>query len=267
MSRSRWCRRLASSTPPSVRRAWSRRRTSSRSRARPRWAAPGRCGRSMPSPLGVMVDLGRDHSGRLGRGLAERRVGQHREHVRQRCVVARSRGGAACPHHAAWPRAGCVGWAHGRRELRVLRRGGRAAHLRQLPAPAPAARRPAPRVRSAGPRRAAVHHDPPGLRALVPAAPARGRGGARRAARTPTSDAERRARPAVVGAAPDEPRARDRAGAGPAGRRAGDDDAAGLPGVPPAAGAGERLPVGAVPRAGVPLRRQGRRATSTGSRA
>ena len=53
------------------------------------------------------------------------------------------------------------------------------------------------------------------------------------------------------------PGARDRAGAGPAGRRAGDDDPAGLPGVPPAAGAGQRLPVGAVPRAGVPLRRQG----------
>ena len=54
-----------------------------------------------------------------------------------------------------------------------------------------------------------------------------------------------------------QPGARDRAGAGPAGRRAGDDDAAGLPGVPAAAGAGQRLPVGAVPRAGVPLRRQG----------
>ena len=53
------------------------------------------------------------------------------------------------------------------------------------------------------------------------------------------------------------PGARDRAGAGPAGRRARDDDAAGLPGVPAAAGAGQRLPVGAVPRAGVPLRRQG----------
>ena len=63
----------------------------------------------------------------------------------------------------------------------------------------------------------------------------------------------------VVRPAPAQPDARDRARAGPAGRRAGDDDAAGLPGVPAAARAGQRLPVGAVPRAGVPLRRQGRR--------
>ena len=64
-------------------------------------------------------------------------------------------------------------------------------------------------------------------------------------------------RRAVVGPAPAEPGARDRAGAGAPDRRAGDDDAAGLPGVPAAARAGQRLPVGAVPRAGVPLRRQG----------
>ena len=46
----------------------------------------------------------------------------------------------------------------------------------------------------------------------------------------------------------------DRAGAGRAGRRAGDDDPAGLPGLPVGAGAGERVPVGAVPRDRVPVR-------------
>ena len=94
-----------------------------------------------------------------------------------------------------------------------------------------AARRPAPRVRPAGARRAAVHHHPPGLRAVVPAAAARGDRGPRRDARG------RRRAAAVVGPAPAPADARHRAGAGPAGRRAGDDDAAGLPGVPAAAGA------------------------------
>ena len=75
---------------------------------------------------------------------------------------------------------------------------------------------------------------------------------------------ERRTRP-LVRPAPAQPDARDRAGAGAADRRARDDDAAGLPGVPAAARAGERLPVGAVPRAGVPLRRQGRGLRRTGS--
>ena len=114
---------------------------------------------------------------------------------------------------------------------------------------------PAPRVRPAGARRAAVHHHPPGLRAVVPAAPARGGDGARRPGRD--RGGERRTRP-VVRPPPARPDARDRAGAGPAGRRAGDDDAAGLPGVPAAPRTGERLPVRAVPRAGVPHRRQGR---------
>ena len=69
----------------------------------------------------------------------------------------------------------------------------------------------------------------------------------------------------LVGAAPAAADARHRARAGPAGRRARDDDPAGLPAVPPDARPGQRLPVRAVPRAGVPLRRQGRRRSSSGS--
>ena len=110
----------------------------------------------------------------------------------------------------------------------------------------PAARSPTRRA-----RRAAVHHHPPGLRAVVQAAAARGD-------RRPGRDAGRRRRPTgVVGPAPAAAHARHRAGAGSAGRRAGDDDPAGLPAVPADAGAGQRLPVRAVPRARVPLRRQG----------
>ena len=61
----------------------------------------------------------------------------------------------------------------------------------------------------------------------------------------------------VVGPAPAQAGARDRAGARRADRRARDDDSPGLPRVPAAAGAGERLPVGAVPRARVPLGGEG----------
>ena len=53
----------------------------------------------------------------------------------------------------------------------------------------------------------------------------------------------------LAGPAAAAPRARHRAAAGQPDRRAGDHDAAGLPGVPGGAGAGQRLPVGAVPRA------------------
>ena len=82
-----------------------------------------------------------------------------------------------------------------------------AAHLRQLPAAGPAARRPAPGVRPAGARRAAVHHHPPGLRAVVPAAAARAR----------SARARRHARGGDRSGGPRHllrPRARDRAGAG-----------------------------------------------------
>jgi hypothetical protein len=51
--------------------------------------------------------------------------------------------------------------------------------------------------------------------------------------------------------------ARDRAGARRAGRHPGDDDPAGLPGLPRVARAGQRLPVGAVPGDRVPVRGQG----------
>ncbi len=59
-----------------------------------------------------------------------------------------------------------------------FRRGRRAAHLRQLPAAARAPRPAGPAGRPAGPRRAAVHHHAPGLRAVVPAAAARADRGA-----------------------------------------------------------------------------------------
>ena len=164
-----------------------------------------------------------------------------------------ARGGASWRHHGG--RAGRVAdvatvasWRRtDRRPVRLVRRAGSPAHLRQLPPAAAAARLAAPRVRSAGARRAAVHHHPPGLRAVVQAAAARG---GRRAGRDVRG-------PGVVGPAPAAAGARDRAGAGAPGRRAGDDDAAGLPGVPAAAGAGQRLPVGAVPGAGVHVGRQG----------
>ncbi len=125
-----------------------------------------------------------------------------------------------------------------------------------LPAPPTAARCPAPRVRPAGARRAALHHDPPGLRAVVPAAAARGRDGPRRSSCRPPP----RAVTATSGSLGTcQPGARDRTGAGPADRRARDDDAPGLPRVPAAAGPGERVPVGPVPRAGIPLGREGSR--------
>ena len=54
---------------------------------------------------------------------------------------------------------------------------------------------------------------------------------------------------------PAEARRRHRAGPRAAARGARDDDSAGLPRLPRPAGAGQRLPVGAVPRAGVPVRR------------
>src|SRR5690606_8881968 len=42
-----------------------------------------------------------------------------------------------------------------------------AADIRKLPPPGRAARAPDPRLRRAGARRAALHRDPPGLRAVV----------------------------------------------------------------------------------------------------
>ena len=218
----------------------------------------------MPSPFGRDRHVGRDHPHRRGGGLTELGVGQHRVDVRERSVVAdlvsQLHGAASCCMPSGRAPADPHRLSPMEDENFVLfgEEGAKeapAADLRQLPAAPAAARRPAPRVRPAGARRAAVHHHPPGLRALVPAAAARGRDGARRAGRD--AGRERRPRP-LVRPAPARPDARDRAGAGPAGRRAGDDDAAGLPRVPAAARAGQRLPVGAVPRAGVPLRRQGR---------
>src|SRR4051794_25903879 len=81
----------------------------------------------------------------------------------------------ACAHAYVGP--------HGAGELRQVRRGGWPAHLRQLPAAVTAAVLPAAGVPAARARRVALHHRPPGLRAVVPAAAARGRDGARRAGR------------------------------------------------------------------------------------
>ena len=126
-----------------------------------------------------------------------------------------------------------------------LRRRRRPAHLRRLPAAARAAGPAGAAGRPAGPRRAAVHHRAPGLRAVVPAAAVR-------------ADAVRDAM--LTG---ETWRARhllrrvhviERLLVAPGGRP-GDDDPAGLPRVPGRPGAGQRLPVGAVPGAGVPVRR------------
>ena len=149
------------------------------------------------------------------------------------------------------------------RHRRRLRRAGCPADLRQLPPARAAARGPAAGVRPRRARRAALHHHPPGLRALVQAAAARGHRRPRRDALGRYGGDGRPGRlrtargPAVVGPAPAPAHARHRARARPAGRRARDDDPAGLPRVPADPGPGQRLPVGAVPRAGVPLRRQG----------
>ena len=123
----------------------------------------------------------------------------------------------------------------------------RSPHLRRVPGAARAAVVPAAALGSAGPRRAPVHHRAPGVRAVVQAADLRARV-------DPRPDDRRRG-----GAGPALPhtRARDRTRPDRAHRGARDDDAAGLPRVPLAAHAGLGVPVGAVPRGGVPERAEG----------
>ena len=172
---------------------------------------------------------------------------------------ARARRSPTPPTRTPWPTRRC--WRRSRRGPRhdhvgqpgpggdraQLRRGGRPPHLRQLPAAAGAAGPAGAAGDPARPRRAAVHHRAPGLRALVQAAAARADRGPRRHA----------AGRDLAGPAAAAARARDRAAAGEPGRRARDHDTAGLPAVPRRARARQRLPVGAVPRARVPVRGQG----------
>ena len=123
------------------------------------------------------------------------------------------------------------------REPRARRRPAGGDRVRRLPADRRPARAPAA-AHAGGARRAAVHHRPPVLRALVQADPpragqgARGARGAAAAGRDPAAQAH----------------GRDRAAAARPPRRARDDGARGLHGVPRPAGARLRLPVAAVPR-------------------
>ena len=110
-----------------------------------------------------------------------------------------------------------------RRPAACLRRGGPSPLLRLLPAVAGAAGSAAPDLRSAGPRRAAVHRHPPGLRAVVQADPVR----ARVAIRDAFTAGDDPSRSSLSPAGP-----RDRTRADRADRGARNDVAAGLPRVP-----------------------------------
>jgi hypothetical protein len=125
----------------------------------------------------------------------------------------------------------------GSADVPELRRRGRAADLQQLPAPARAAESAGAAGRARRPRRAAVHHRAPGLRAVVQATALRGRDRPGRDDRGP----------AVAGPASAAPGARHRAAARRPGRDPRDHDPAGLPGVPRHPRPGQRVPVGAVP--------------------
>ena len=163
--------------------------------------------------------------------LAEGRVGQHREHVGGGGVVGHLvrelHGGVIMPLPVAGSdddsgtrqRRGAGSGASTPRS-QFGEQGAQLTYGSYLQLAA-AARRPAPRVRPAGARRAAVHHHPPGLRAVVPAAAARGDRGPRRDAAT---------RPRLWWAQHLLQRMHviERVLVA-AGRRARDDDAAGLP--------------------------------------
>ena len=139
----------------------------------------------------------------------------------------------------------------------ALRRGGRPADLRVLPAGRRAARPAAPRVGPARPRRAAVHHDPPGLRALVQAAPAR----ADRRREAMFEGTLWWARHLLVRVDTIETVLIQQVGVL---ETMTPQD---FLGVPREALAGERVPERAVPRARVPLRRQGPRLSAAVPRA
>src|ERR1700736_5214197 len=127
--------------------------------------------------------------------------------------------------------------------------GYRVALLRFVPQSPPAARASAAHQRSAAPRRAAVHPDPSGVRAVVQADAAR----ARRRGAIP------RRRRLAQGRQGVPPHPRDPARPAAAGRHPRDDDAAGLQRLSLRAQPRERLSVGAVSRDRVPLRAGRRR--------
>ena len=173
-----------------------RRRTSWRSPGCPRRAGPGRCTTVCRRPP-VDADRPADRALRVADLLAEGRVpsaSRRRRPAERRRTARRGTSWRECGMHwtsgcPAPPRHGygdVMAQEQAARPVRLVRRAGRPADLRQLPAAAAAARLPAPRVRPAGARRAAVHHHPPGLRAVVQAAPARGDGGPRRDDRGPS---------------------------------------------------------------------------------